>query len=62
MKIPGIPAPAQDPTGALSALKEAVEILTGRRGQKIAKLDPTTATLPDAIAKLNEVIDRLQGT
>lgn len=55
-----IPLP---PTGEnqkiLGAIRENLQIITGQRGAPIAKLD-TTATLADVIAKVNEIIDRLQ--
>lgn len=44
----------------LDPMKEVVESIAGRRGAKITAL-PSTATLDDAIAKINEVIARLQG-
>lgn len=63
MKIPGIPAPASDPTGTLAALKEAVEIISGQRrgAPKIERL-PTSPTNEALAAKINELIERLQGT
>lgn len=57
MRKPGLPDPRSPEF--LNAVKENVEIITGRRGGKIAPL-PTSATLPDVITKLNELIDRLQ--
>jgi hypothetical protein len=43
------------------AVKENIEIITGRRPglKKINKLS-TTATTADVIAKINEILDRLQ--
>lgn len=42
------------------AVKEAIETITGERAGKIAPL-PATATLADAIAKINELLDRVQN-
>ncbi len=43
------------------AVKEWVEVVQGLRGDaKVAKL-PATASLGDVIAKVNELIDLLQG-
>lgn len=41
------------------ALKENIEILTGQRGGRIDELS-ASATLAEAVAKINEVIRRLQ--
>jgi hypothetical protein len=63
MRKPGIPT--VDATGRMTvlfmgAIKENIEILTGARPQigKIQKL-PADATLEQTVAKLNEVISRL---
>ena len=61
MKKPAIPAIfVQDQTVAaiLRPIKENVEILNGQRTGSIEQL-ATNATLTEVIAKLNEVIDRL---
>lgn len=63
MKKPAIPAVSvQDQTIAvlLRPIKENIEILTGRRGESLTKLD-SSATLSEVITKLNEVIDRLNA-
>lgn len=60
---PAIPLPSGLPLGLvdiLDPIKENIEIITGRRGGKIALL-PDTATDADVIAKINEVITRLQS-
>lgn len=44
----------------LLALKENAEILNGTRTNKISAL-PSTASSSDVIAKLNEIIDRLNA-
>ncbi len=64
MKKPAIPniAPGlANEYAVLGALKENVEQITGQRGGTIQPLSPA-ATLPDVVAKLNEVIDRLMAT
>lgn len=61
MKKPGIPAiPPMDPQVAdvLNALKITTEQLTGVRGGVITTL-ATTATLTEAVAKINVIIRRL---
>jgi hypothetical protein len=63
LKTPAIPEPtARNLVEAVSALKEAVEVTKGRRGQAkpIATL-ASTATLAEVIAKVNELISRLQA-
>ena len=65
MKKPGIPAvniPDQQLAQILSALKENVEIITGARPQ-VSQIDQlsTAATLSDAIAKINEIVIRLNA-
>ena len=44
----------------IQSIKENIEIVTGRRGKKIALL-AANASLTDTVAKLNEVITLLQG-
>lgn len=44
----------------LDPLKENVELIKGRRGTKIEPL-ASTATTAEIIAKINEIIARLQG-
>lgn len=63
MSKPGIPAIPLGPPDVHSfhrALKENLELLTGIRGGTIDILTPT-ATLDDVIAKLNEVIVRINA-
>lgn len=59
--IPAVPKTATDHGRHLfdSSLKESVERITGQRGGKLTKLEGT-AGLADVIAKINELIDRLQ--
>jgi hypothetical protein len=40
-------------------VKESLEIIMGRRGGKIDPL-PANASIDDVIAKINEILDRLQ--
>lgn len=60
---PGIPNPPRkgdDRSKFDAAIKETVEIITGRRGDKITALNTETATAADCAAKINEIIERLQ--
>jgi hypothetical protein len=63
MKKPGIPSVkiAENPEleRSIRAAKETLEILTGARGGKIARL-PADAGLAAIVAKVNEILDRLQ--
>lgn len=58
MKKPALPHPLA--VDFLAAVKENIEILTGRRGSKISKLPATGATTDELAAKINELLDRLQ--
>ena len=62
MKKPTIPAiPFGTPQAEhLSAIKQNIEMLTGKVGGTIENLG-TAATLADVIIKLNEVINKLQS-
>lgn len=63
MRKPPIPDPGkQDPYmfTLLLNVKENLDQLTGRRGGPIEPL-PETASLASVIAKINEVIDRLNA-
>lgn len=59
--IPAVPKTATEHGRHLfdASLKESVERITGQRGGKIVQLE-STATLADVIAKVNEIIERLQ--
>lgn len=63
MKKPTIIVQVRDPAlrGALLAVKENLEIITGRRNgaAPLAPLAPD-ASLADAVAKINELLERLQ--
>lgn len=62
MKKRPIPlAPAGDAARARfdSAVKENLEILMGQRGGRIEPL-PASASTADIIAKINEIIERMQ--
>lgn len=57
--IPQVPRPTQPRQGFDAAVKETLETITGRRAGRIEKL-PEGATLAEVVAKVNEIIDRLQ--
>lgn len=62
MKKPSIPqVPRSDPqrAGFDNAVKENLEVITGQRAGRIALL-PSNASTADVVAKLNELITRLQ--
>lgn len=62
IRKPGIPAvavPDRRIATLLNPIKVNIELLTGVRGGAIAKLDINTATVDDAVDKINEIIDRL---
>lgn len=57
--IPQLPQRIDAQTRAvLAALKENLEILAGQRGATVERLSET-ASLPEVVAKVNELIDRL---
>lgn len=63
MRKPAIPSPpkkADDRARFDGSLKESLEVIMGRTGNKIAVLDPTTATLANVIDKVNEILGNLQ--
>lgn len=62
MKKPSIPVvPLGSPQyNQLDAIKQNIDILSGRVGGKIVPL-AGAATLADVINKLNEIIDKLQS-
>ena len=63
MKKPGIPAIPTNYPGmynVLASLKENVEIMNGVRGGAVSTL-PATASLTDVIAKVNEIIAKLNA-
>lgn len=53
-----VPKDIQEP---FEQLRERVDTITGTRVEKIKKLGPT-ASDEDCIRKINEIIDRLQGS
>lgn len=57
--IPQVPREGQPRAEFDQAVKENLEVLTGRRTGRIQPLQPT-ATQAEIIAKVNEIIDRLQ--
>lgn len=58
--IPQIPRTQAEPRQNFDlALKEVIEVITGRRGNKIQPL-ATNASQADLIAKVNEIINLLQ--
>lgn len=54
--LPDPPKPGQDRHNFDARMKELLEVLTGRRGNKIEKLR-AGATLEEAVEKINELID-----
>lgn len=62
MKKPAIPSVPLDAVNKdiLSSLKEAVEIVTGQRGEKL-KLLTGQAGVSDLVVKINEIIRALQN-
>lgn len=58
--IPAVPRPGLPRDGFDAAVKENLEILTGKRGEKIKPLADTASTA-EIIAKINEIIARLQS-
>jgi hypothetical protein len=59
--IPSYRGPDVSAFRTLEALKIVVEQITGVRGGTIMPLDPA-ATLPVAVAKINEIIVRLNAS
>jgi hypothetical protein len=59
--IPAVPSSAGAQGRALfdASVKETLEVITGARVGKITAL-PSGATLADVIAKVNEIVARLQ--
>lgn len=57
--IPQVPRQDQPRQGFDAAVKETLETITGQRAGRIEKL-PAGASLADVVAKVNEIIDRLQ--
>ena len=59
--IPSIPTTAsRELFPILMSMKENIELLTGIRGGNISPLTATAST-DDIVAKVNEVIERLNG-
>ena len=58
--LPPVPKTGEDRTRFDSAVKENLNVLTGRIGTPIALLNRDTATLDDVAAKINELLERLQ--
>lgn len=57
--IPQVPRDGQPRTPFDQAVKETLEIITGRRGGAVQPL-PADASLADVIAKVNELVARIQ--
>ena len=57
--IPQVPRDGQPRTPFDQAVKETLEIITGRRGGSVQPL-PADASLADVIAKVNELVARIQ--
>lgn len=58
--IPAVVVPDRRLSTLLSPIKQNIEILTGVRGGAIEYLS-ATATVDEAVAKINEIIDRLNN-
>lgn len=61
MKRPAIPSTPNDPTGFFAALKENIEVITGRRGDTAIAQLKGDVTLSMVADRLNQVITVLQG-
>lgn len=63
MKKPSIPqVPRSDSAQRTlfdSAVKESIEVITGKRGGSVKPLEPD-ATLAEVVARFNELVARLQ--
>lgn len=57
--IPQVPRAEQPRAGFDQSIKETLEVITGRRGGSVQPL-PADASLADVVAKVNELIARLQ--
>jgi hypothetical protein len=57
--IPRVPLPGQTRGRFDEVVKEVLDAITGQTTGKLAKL-PETASNAEIIAKINELIDRLQ--
>lgn len=57
--IPSVPRGSQPREKFDEAIAETIQVITGRRGDKITEL-ASSATLPQAVAKINELIRLLQ--
>lgn len=63
-KFPSIPSMGQNLASlqaAVAAIRGQLTFITGQEQPRIKALDPG-ASLPEVVAKLNEVIARLQGS
>lgn len=61
---PGIPSVSMLPAElvrVLAPMKENIELINGVRGGTVAQLD-TAASTADIIAKINEIITRINST
>jgi hypothetical protein len=58
--IPAVVVPDRRLSTLLGPMKQNIEMLTGVRGGRLEYL-PDTATPDEAIAKINEIIDRLNN-
>lgn len=60
MKFRPVPHPTANQIEINRAVKENLESLAGLRGEKLRPL-PATATTDEIIAKINEIIERVQA-
>ncbi|KPL15441.1 hypothetical protein AMJ74_01380 [candidate division WOR_3 bacterium SM1_77] len=58
--IPAVVVPDRRLSTLLGPMKQNIEMLTGVRGGKLEYLSDT-ATVDEAVAKINEIIDRLNN-
>jgi hypothetical protein len=58
--LDSIQQPGNEFMKMIEQLRETLQIITGKRGNRIQRLNPDTATAADCAAKINEIIDLLQ--
>lgn len=59
--IPPTPKAGEDRARFDQAVKEALEVVLGRRGGAITPLNAETATSSEVAAKINEILGIIQG-
>jgi hypothetical protein len=58
--IPSAPKKGDDRSRFDGAVKESLETIMGRAGNRISALNPATATAEDCANKINEILDAMQ--